>query len=194
MLPKLITRIVYLSSRHAGAVVALFAVLVLASGIYVVRNFAINTEVSQMIGSDTPWARRDAAIAAEFPERGDSPLVGVRAPAPELTAKPARKLAARLRGHPQLFHAVSLGAGNDFFRRHGLLYLSTQQVGHRQHGPAAGAVAGLHQDRRRVLPARPARQPARARSAQVRARTAAREPVRAVVRVRAAPSMKREPP
>ncbi|HEX8785480.1 MAG TPA: MMPL family transporter, partial [Telluria sp.] len=128
MLPKLITRIVYLSSRHAGAVVALFALLVLASGIYVVGNFAINTDVSQMIGSDTPWARRDAAIAAAFPERGDSTLVVVRAPAPELAAQAARELAARLRGDPQLFHSVSLGAGSDFFRRNGLLYLSTQQV------------------------------------------------------------------
>jgi len=128
MLTTLIARIVHTSARHAWPVVAMFGLLVLASGIYVARNFAINTDVGQLIGANTPWAQRDAAIAAAFPDRGDSTLVVVRAPAPELAAQAARELAGRLRGQPQHFHSVSLGASDEFFRRNGLLYLNTHQV------------------------------------------------------------------
>jgi hypothetical protein len=71
MLTLLISRIVYLSSRHAWAVLGAFALLVLASGQYVVRHFAITTDVGQLI---------DAASAAAFPNRGDSTQAVVRAP------------------------------------------------------------------------------------------------------------------
>jgi hopanoid biosynthesis associated RND transporter like protein HpnN len=128
MLTLLISRIVYLSSRHAWAVLAAFALLVLASGLYVVRHFAITTDVGQLIDADAPWARRDAAIAAAFPNRGDATLAVVRAPAPEFAAQAARELAARLRTRPALFHSVSLGAGSEFFQRNGLLYLDAPEV------------------------------------------------------------------
>jgi uncharacterized protein len=128
MLTALISRIVYLSSRHAWTVIVVFALLVLASTLYVQRHFAITTDVGQLIDANAPWARRDAAIAAAFPSRGDATLVVVRAPAPEFAAQAARELAARLRAQPALFRSVSLGAGSEFFRRNGLLYLSTPEV------------------------------------------------------------------
>ena len=128
MLTRLIARIVDLSARHAWLVVAVFAVLVAASAVYVARNFAINTDVGRLIDPNTSWARRDAAIAAAFPDRGDATLVVVSAPAPEFAAQAARELAARLGAQTGLFHSVSLGAGSDFFRRNGLLYLPAAQA------------------------------------------------------------------
>ncbi|WP_198119614.1 MMPL family transporter [Massilia rhizosphaerae] len=123
-----IARLVHLSCRHPWAVVGMFALLVLASGLYVARHFAINTDVGQLIDADAPWARRDAAIAAAFPNRGDTTLAVVRAPAPEFAAQAARELAGRLRREPALFRSVSLGPGSDFFRRAGLLYLDVPDV------------------------------------------------------------------
>jgi hopanoid biosynthesis associated RND transporter like protein HpnN len=128
MLTTPIARIVYLSSRYPWPVLGAFAVLVLASGLYVARHFAINTDVAQLIDANAAWARRDAAVTAAFPNRGDATLVLVRAPAPEFAAQAARELATRLRDQPALFRAVSLGAGDEFFRRNGLLYLSAPQV------------------------------------------------------------------
>ncbi|SDD70662.1 hypothetical protein SAMN05428966_105204 [Massilia sp. PDC64] len=128
MLTHQIARLVHLSCRHPWAVLGAFAVLVLASGLYVARHFAINTDVGQLIDADAPWARRDAAIAAAFPSRGDTTLAVVRAPAPEFAAQAARELADRLRREPALFRAVDLGAGADFFRRNGLLYLDVREV------------------------------------------------------------------
>ncbi|WP_413674858.1 MMPL family transporter [Massilia cellulosiltytica] len=128
MLTHQIARLVHLSCRHPWAVLGAFALLVLASGLYVARHFAINTDVGQLIDANAPWARRDAAIAAAFPNRGDTTLAVIRAPAPEFAAQAARELADRLRRQPALFRAVDLGAGADFFRRNGLLYLDAHEV------------------------------------------------------------------
>jgi predicted exporter len=121
MLTTPIARIVYLSSRYPWPVLGAFALLVLASGLYVARHFAINTDVAQLIDANAAWARRDAAVTAAFPNRGDATLVLVRAPAPEFAAQAARELATRLRDQPAQFRGVSLGAGDEFFRRNGLL-------------------------------------------------------------------------
>jgi hopanoid biosynthesis associated RND transporter like protein HpnN len=123
-----IARLVHLSCRHPWAVVGAFVLLVLASGLYVARHFAINTDVGQLIDATAPWARRDAAVAAAFPNRGDTTLAVVRAPAPEFAAQAARELADRLRRRPALFRTVDLGPGDDFFRRTGLLYLDAPDV------------------------------------------------------------------
>jgi hopanoid biosynthesis associated RND transporter like protein HpnN len=128
MLTKLICRVVHLSSRRPWAVLGSFALLVVAAGLYTARHFAINTDVGKLIEADAPWARRDAAVAAAFPNRGDTTLAVVRAPAPEFAAQAARELAARLRAQPLLFRSVSLGAGSEFFQRNGLLYLDVPQV------------------------------------------------------------------
>jgi hopanoid biosynthesis associated RND transporter like protein HpnN len=128
MLIKLIARIVDLSARHAWAVVAAFVVLVAAACVYVANHFAITTDVGRLMDPNAAWAKRDAAVAAAFPERGDTTLAVVRAPAPELAAAAARELAASLERQPARFRSVSLGEGADFFRRNGLLYLEPRQL------------------------------------------------------------------
>jgi hypothetical protein len=128
MLTQLIANIVDRSARHAWAVVAAFALLVAAACVYVAGHFAITTDVGRLMDPDAPWARRDAAVAAAFPGRGDTTLVVVRAPAPELAAAAARELADSLRRQPARFRAASLGEDEEFFRRNGLLYLSEAQL------------------------------------------------------------------
>lgn len=128
MLTTLIARIVDLSVRHAWIVVATFALLVAGACVYFAGHFAISTDVGRLMDPDAPWARRDAAVAAAFPERGDATLVVLRAPAPELAAQAARELAASLSRQPGRFHSVSLGDGDDFFRRNGLLYLPASRL------------------------------------------------------------------
>jgi hopanoid biosynthesis associated RND transporter like protein HpnN len=128
MLTQLIARIVHLSVRHAWAVIGAYALLVLAAGLYAASHFAITTDVGRLMDPGAPWAKRDAAVTAAFPERSDTTLVVVRAPAPELAAQAARELAARLRRQPQRFHSVNLGQANAFFQRNGLLYLSVPEL------------------------------------------------------------------
>ncbi|WP_460826286.1 MMPL family transporter, partial [Massilia terrae] len=128
MLTSIICRTIRFSVRHAWFVIGLFALVVAASTVYVARHFAINTDVSSLIDPNAPWVRRDAAVTAAFPQRADSTLVVVRAPAPEFATQAARELAQRLRAQPRLFSSVSLGTDSDFFARNGLLFLPPDQL------------------------------------------------------------------
>src|SRR5438067_9455008 len=134
MLTKLIAGIVDFSARRAWTVVAAFALLAAAACVYVAGHFAITTDVGRLMDPGAPWARRDAAVASAFPERGDTTLAVVRAPVPELAAQAARELAAQLAREPARFHSVSLGEDAEFFRRNGLLYLPTPQLAHSTDG------------------------------------------------------------
>jgi uncharacterized protein len=129
MLNSFICKTIRASVHHAWFVIGLFAIIVAASTIYVARHFAINTDVSKLIDPNASWARRDAVISAAFPQRRDSTLVVVQAPAPEFAAQAARELAARLRTQPALFNSVSLGADSPFFATNGLLFLPLDQLG-----------------------------------------------------------------
>jgi hopanoid biosynthesis associated RND transporter like protein HpnN len=128
MLTTIICRTIRASVRHAWLVIGIFVLLVAASTAYVARHFAINTDVSTLIDPNAGWVKRDAAIAAAFPQRADTTLVVVRAPAAAYATAAARELAARLRAQPALFRSVSLGADSDFFVRNGLLFLPADQV------------------------------------------------------------------
>jgi hopanoid biosynthesis associated RND transporter like protein HpnN len=129
MLTSIICQVIRASVRHAWSVIALFAILVAVSTIYVARHFAINTDVRTLVDPNASWAKRDAAISAAFPQRRDSTLVVVHAPAPELAAQGARELAARLRTQPAQFASVSLGADSPFFAHNGLLFLPVDELG-----------------------------------------------------------------
>jgi hopanoid biosynthesis associated RND transporter like protein HpnN len=128
MLTNLICRTINWSIHHRWLVIATFVLLVVAGGAYVARHFAISTNVDRLIDPGADWAMRDAAIDTAFPQRSDTTLVVVRAPAPEFAAQAARELAARLRAQPAFFQSVSLGAGSEFFTRNGLLFLPLAQL------------------------------------------------------------------
>jgi predicted exporter len=96
MLTAVITRTVAWSIRHAWRVILISVALVIACAAYASRHFAINTDVGGLIDTSAPWAQREAALSKAFPQRSDTTLVVVRAPAPELAVQAARELAARL--------------------------------------------------------------------------------------------------
>jgi hypothetical protein len=128
MLTRIICHTIRASVRHSWLVIGIFVLLVAASTAYVAGHFAINTDVSTLIDPNAGWAKRDAAIAKAFPQRADTTLVVVRAPAAAYASAAARELAQRLRAQPALFRSVSLGADSDFFVRNGLLFLPPDQV------------------------------------------------------------------
>lgn len=128
MLTAVIVKTVDWSIRHAWTVIAVCAALVLLSAVYAGRHFAINTDVSGLISTDAPWARRQQAIDDAFPQRNDATLVVVRAGAPEFAAQAARELAAALQRQPGAFFSVDLADGSEFFARNGLLFLPLADV------------------------------------------------------------------
>ncbi|AGW94751.1 MULTISPECIES: hopanoid transporter HpnN [Cupriavidus] len=128
MLTSLLTRIVRLATSWPWRVIVLSALLTAVSGVYVARNFAINTDIGRLLDSDAPWAVRDAAIGDAFPQRNQLILAVVQAPATELADAAASALAEALRRQPARFNAVSQPGSGPFFERNGLLFASTDEV------------------------------------------------------------------
>ncbi|MFJ1251794.1 MMPL family transporter [Cupriavidus sp. CuC1] len=128
MLTSLVIRIVQFSTRRAWPVIALALLLTIVSGIYVAGHFAINTDISRLLESDQPWARRDAAVSAAFPQRDQMILAVVQAPAPELADAAANALADALAKQGERFRAVSQPGGGEFFERNGLLFVDTPKL------------------------------------------------------------------
>ena len=126
MLRSAIIRSVDGSARHPWWVVALALVLAALSALYAERNFAIKTDVNELISPDLPWARRVREFLNAFSQR--EVLVVVDAPTPELVERATSRLQQALEADPELFPAVRQPQGGPFFARNGLLYPPLDEV------------------------------------------------------------------
>jgi hopanoid biosynthesis associated RND transporter like protein HpnN len=105
------------------------SLLVLAlSGIYVARNFALNTDINSLLSSDLPWRKREQAYDQAFPQLTHSIIAVVSAPTPEFADAATASLVARLKPQTNAFHSVSAAEGDQFFARNGLLYVSPDEL------------------------------------------------------------------
>ncbi|WP_295996224.1 MMPL family transporter [Rugamonas sp.] len=123
MLTALLVRLVHFATRRAWSVIAAALLLSAASAAYVTAHFAIDTDIDHLLDSTAPWAMRDAAIGAAFPQRRQLILAVLQAPTREQADAAADALAGALRRQPQTFRTVDQPGGGDFFARAGLLFL-----------------------------------------------------------------------
>src|SRR5450631_1441215 len=127
MLTSLIVRIIDVCTRNAWRVVAAGLVLALASGVYVARNFAINSDISALLSSDLGWRKRELVFEQAF-SLFEKIIVVVEAPTPELTGEATAALTQALAMNKDRFHAVTQ-SGGEFFARNGLLFQSPEDLG-----------------------------------------------------------------
>jgi hopanoid biosynthesis associated RND transporter like protein HpnN len=128
MLKAKLALIVNICTRYAWTVIVIASLLTLVSGIYAVRNFAINTDINKLISPDLPWRQRELAYAKAFSQQFDSILAVVDAPTSELASQASSALAQKLLQHPDLFPSVQEQGGSPFFVRNALLFLPTDEV------------------------------------------------------------------
>ncbi len=130
MLTSLIVRLVDWSVRRPIWVVVLALVLAAASGVYTVRHFTINTDVSKLIEADAQWSALGDAMDRAFPQRDQTILAVVDAKAPEMADAAADALAAGLASpaHRSEIGAVSQPGGGSLFEHDGMLFLSVGNV------------------------------------------------------------------
>ncbi len=114
--------------RHARAVVAAAFLLTALAGVYLAANMRINTDTTDMLNPELPFRQLSRAVSEAFPQFSDNVLVVVEGDTPDLADRAALALAARLREKPELFGRVMDQAGDSFFRRNGLLYLSLEDL------------------------------------------------------------------
>ncbi len=102
--------------------------LTAASAIYTARNFAITTDISQLIAPDLDWRQRETAFETAFPQRNETILVVVQAPTPELARQATDRLAEALAKRTDVIVSVRRLGGGSFFENNGLLFLPTEEV------------------------------------------------------------------
>ncbi len=143
VLSGVIGKIVQASIRFPWLTILLFGLISAFSGVYAVRNFAINTDISNLISPELDWRKREIAFEKAFPSRSETILAVVDAPTPELAALAADALTDKLKQQSGIFKAVRQPDGGEFFQKNGLLFLPTEKVGEtlgmlQQAGPFIG--------------------------------------------------------
>ena len=109
--------------RRAGWVTAAAVVVTVAAGFYVHANLAISTRTTDMLSPELQFRKDEARIDRIFPQHVNNIVVVVEGATPDQADDAADALVRGLGARPELFGAVFDPAGDEFFRRNGLLYL-----------------------------------------------------------------------
>jgi len=127
MLTSVIVRVIDFCTRYAWGVVAAGLVLASASGVYVARHFAINSDISTLLSSDLGWRKRELTFEQAF-RRFQQIFVVVEAPTPELTGEATAALTQALAKNKDRIRAVTQPGGGEFFARNGLLFQPPEEL------------------------------------------------------------------
>lgn len=114
--------------RWALVVVLLSLSLAVGTGVYVAKNFAVNTDTLDMLSTELPWRRWWQEAHEAFPQFHDTLVVLVEGQTADLADDAAMALSVRLRDRPEVFGDVFYPQGDVFFRRNGLLYLDVDAL------------------------------------------------------------------
>ncbi len=106
------------------------ALLLLSAGSlhYTAGHLGVNTDTADMLDARLPFRQTFDRFRREFPTLANNLLVVVEGPTPEQARRAAEQVKSRLLRDPQHFAAVDWLAGEAYFQRNGLLFLSPQQL------------------------------------------------------------------
>ena len=114
---------------HPWLVVFVCAALVVWSARYTAQNLGVNTNTADMISPDLEWRVRYREFQASFPSLKDNLTVVVTAPTVDDVEAAATRLRAAIEADTSgAFEWVFAPAGDLFFKRNGLLYLSLDEL------------------------------------------------------------------
>ncbi|MBS0252293.1 MAG: MMPL family transporter, partial [Proteobacteria bacterium] len=129
MIERVVAGIVAASVRLSWLTILLALAVSGGAICYVVNNFAITTDTSQLISPQLDWRKRERQFDAAFAQHTDTIDIVIDGKTPELTESAAAELAAELtKSKPDPFQIVRRRDGGAFFDKNGLLYLSLPEV------------------------------------------------------------------
>src|SRR5216683_1959795 len=96
MLKAKLAALVNTCTHNAWVVIVVALFMAVVSGIYTVRNFAINTNVNQLISPDLPWRQRELAFVDAFQGNHEKVLAVVDAATSERASAASKALAQKL--------------------------------------------------------------------------------------------------
>jgi len=115
------------SRRRARAVIAAWG-LITALAAAMASTLTVDTDTSTMIRDTAPFRQAQLAFEDRFPQLDDGILVLVRGETLDDADRFADALAADLAGRPDAISGVYAPGSDEFFRRHGLLYQSVEEL------------------------------------------------------------------
>jgi uncharacterized protein len=124
----IIRRVVEFSRRRAIAVALLALALATAAGFYVAHHARIDSDTGKLVDPTLPWQRASAELDRAFPQNNDLLLAVVDGTTPDAAGDAAATLAHALAQRTDLFRYVRQPEANPYFRKYGLLLLSTAEV------------------------------------------------------------------
>ena len=113
--------------KHAFAVIALFAVLTVASAWISITRLEVDGDPSTLIAPDVPWHKAEEAYAAAFPDQQKTIVAVIEGNGPEQADTALNALLKALSGKPEFSRVWSIGTGK-FFEKNALLYLEPDQL------------------------------------------------------------------
>ncbi|HEV2271860.1 MAG TPA: MMPL family transporter [Steroidobacteraceae bacterium] len=125
---SLIARLVELSAARAWTVATVAIVLCVAATLYVASNFAMTTDIDNLLSSKLGWRMRQADFDKAFPSDGSNLVVVIDGRTAELSQEAAARLSASLRAQNELFHSVRRPDAGPFWAHEGLLFASSSDV------------------------------------------------------------------
>ena len=114
--------------RFAWVVIIGICALTYALFTYTADNLTINTNTTNMLSEELPFRQHYIAYKEAFPQDSDLITVVVEAATSDRADVAALALAARLRQLPAHVEKLYDFAGEDFFRRNGLLYRDVAEL------------------------------------------------------------------
>ena len=108
-----------------------------ACSIYAAGHFRLNSDINALLPSNLAWRRHEIEFEKAF-RRFDLLEAMVDAPTPELAAEATSELADKLEADKARFKSVANVGESSFFQRHGLLFLSMDELKR----TAAGLIEG----------------------------------------------------
>ena len=115
-------------SRAPQFVILCTLLVTAVSGIYLFKNFQINTDNEDMLSAQLPFRQDSISLSSEFPSYSDNLLVVIDGDSPSLADDAARVLYTELQLNPEVFGEVYFPSGDKFFRKNGLLFLTVDEL------------------------------------------------------------------
>ncbi|MBB4286674.1 MMPL family transporter [Roseospira goensis] len=128
MIARLIAAWVEGARRRRWTVLAVALVLTALSLWAAATRIGVSTDTSAMLDPDLPFQQQNRALKDAFPQFGGELVIVLDADTAALADDAARRLTAALRARDDLLAFVSDLAGDPFFRRNGLLFLSLDEL------------------------------------------------------------------
>lgn len=116
------------SVRFRWIVIAIVAVMTVASAGIAAHLFRINTDVERLIDPKEPWRQDEIAFEKAFPQRSNLIVAVIDGQTPEETEEAAASLTRALSERKNLIETVYRPDGGPFFQKNGLLLMPQAEL------------------------------------------------------------------